>query len=335
MKNAQDTRRGAVRCDEALPDGGSTYVISDVHGCLDQLLELLDRIDFNGSDHLYLVGDLIDRGPKSAEAISWLVNDAPDNVTFMLGNHELMMLDAVHDPNAMRIRGLGSDWVYNGGVDTATAMRETLDAKTRQAFFRICKTAPLAIPVSYRSVTDGTVREVVIVHAGICPTRAAQDADTLPRLIESQTRFDMVWVRDPWLTSDWIPPTDVMFGHTPTIMFASSLVKEHGMGYLTKNLSWLPPIRQIANGADGRIMRWNGRIDIDCGCCYGGRLACVRLEDGAVWYADPPCERRVGLKPDAIERLREVADKTDRERERTGELPIITDDAVPMPQESE
>ena len=49
-----------------------TYVMSDIHGCRDEFLTMLDKIGFSGSDQLFLAGDYIDRGKKSLEMLKWI-----------------------------------------------------------------------------------------------------------------------------------------------------------------------------------------------------------------------------------------------------------------------
>lgn len=68
-----------------------TYVMSDIHGQFDALMEMLDIIGFTDDDELYILGDVIDRGTKSIECIKWIMEQ--DNVLTLLGNHELMLYD--------------------------------------------------------------------------------------------------------------------------------------------------------------------------------------------------------------------------------------------------
>lgn len=73
-----------------------TYVISDIHGQFDVLMEMLKLIEFTEEDELYILGGVIDRGPKSIECIKWIM--AQDNVLTLLGNHELILFDTyIHD----------------------------------------------------------------------------------------------------------------------------------------------------------------------------------------------------------------------------------------------
>ena len=70
-----------------------TYVISDIHGCYTEFLELLDKIGFSNEDELYVLGDAMDRGPEPIKVIQDLMRRA--NVTYILGNHDDMMLQSL------------------------------------------------------------------------------------------------------------------------------------------------------------------------------------------------------------------------------------------------
>ncbi|MEU6715394.1 metallophosphoesterase family protein [Nonomuraea sp. NPDC046802] len=63
-----------------------TVIIGDIHGCFDELLELLEKVDLRPDDLLVSVGDLVDRGPAPGEVIR-LFRERPNAVVIM-GNHE-------------------------------------------------------------------------------------------------------------------------------------------------------------------------------------------------------------------------------------------------------
>jgi len=101
------------------------FVIGDLHGSLDLLEHMLERIDdaigtLGLSDpKLVFVGDYIDRGPSSAgvlRRLHELSTEFPNNVTCLLGNHEQMMLDFIDAPAAHHAR-----WFRNGAEATVAS----------------------------------------------------------------------------------------------------------------------------------------------------------------------------------------------------------------------
>jgi len=86
---------------------GRDFVVGDIHGCFDLLRDKLKEIDFNAkTDRLFSVGDLVDRGDKSAECVKWLNKSWFHAVR---GNHEQMAIDYV--PYAKDIyRRNGGQW---------------------------------------------------------------------------------------------------------------------------------------------------------------------------------------------------------------------------------
>lgn len=71
----------------------AVYAIGDIQGCFDELIHLLDVIEFNPKkDQIWLAGDLVNRGPKSAEVLRFAKNLGPETVKVVLGNHDLHLL---------------------------------------------------------------------------------------------------------------------------------------------------------------------------------------------------------------------------------------------------
>ena len=70
----------------------ANYVIGDLQGCFSEFIALLEAVDFHPSrDHLYLVGDIVARGPDSLACLKYLYQ-LQDSVTITLGNHDLHLL---------------------------------------------------------------------------------------------------------------------------------------------------------------------------------------------------------------------------------------------------
>ncbi len=97
-----------------------TVIITDLHGCYDECLELLKKLEFDKSkDRLINLGDTIDRGPKIYEVFTFLrllKEEMGDRCILLRGNHEQMMLDATAGSRAdMEL------WNYNSGEKTKFA----------------------------------------------------------------------------------------------------------------------------------------------------------------------------------------------------------------------
>ena len=67
----------------------SIYLMSDLHGMYGLYLRMLETVQFGHNDHLYILGDMIDRGPDGVKILLDVVQR--DNVTCLIGNHEHMM----------------------------------------------------------------------------------------------------------------------------------------------------------------------------------------------------------------------------------------------------
>lgn len=112
------------------------YVTSDIHGHKNELDKLLDYIMFSNNDELIIIGDIIDRGPESAELVDWVINTP--SAKLILGNHEQMFMNAYESVNLLKLseyknisefsrmeKSLYFDlWLSNGGVDTCISFNK-------------------------------------------------------------------------------------------------------------------------------------------------------------------------------------------------------------------
>ncbi|NVO25218.1 metallophosphoesterase family protein [Donghicola mangrovi] len=105
------------------------FVIGDIHGCLEQLESLLDTIwKRDGFDaRIITVGDMIDRGPHSAQVLQKLValqRVSGARLTCLKGNHEQMMLDFLAKPSENGLR-----WIQSGGINTLESFNISLQGQ--------------------------------------------------------------------------------------------------------------------------------------------------------------------------------------------------------------
>lgn len=95
-----------------------TYAVSDIHGCYDEYKRLLEEIHFGEQDTLYVLGDVLDRGPSGFQILLDIASSP--NVLMLKGNHEKMALDAL---TAKEFDDIDL-WFYNGGE---TSLNDFLD----------------------------------------------------------------------------------------------------------------------------------------------------------------------------------------------------------------
>lgn len=144
------------------------YCIGDIQGCDGALGRLLDLIDFSASrDTVYLLGDLVNRGPDSAAVLRRCMAHG-DALRPLLGNHDLHLLAAAHGARKPSRR------------DTLASI---LEAPDRDALLQWLRLQPLA----RQHVYGGT--PLLMVHAGVLPTWTAAEtldlADEVHRVLQS------------------------------------------------------------------------------------------------------------------------------------------------------
>jgi len=147
-----------------------TYAISDIHGEYERFLTLLDRIHFSPDDTLYLLGDLVDRGPQPMQLLQDVA--ARDNVYALLGNHdaaarELLrpLMAEITDENAethldAQFMSRLTDWLLDGGESTLAGFR-ALSPEQRLDVLDFLDDLPLFETV------DAGERTFILAHAGL------------------------------------------------------------------------------------------------------------------------------------------------------------------------
>jgi serine/threonine protein phosphatase 1 len=176
------------------------FVVGDIHGCATELEALLRALPVARGDTIVFVGDYIDRGPASAEAVRLVLDfrrESTAHTVFLKGNHEDMFLAYMGYP------GLHGDaFLFNGGAATLASYGIPLADPGRDvaaalpaehlAFFRELEPSYLTPPF-------------LITHAGIDPDRSLAD----------QREVDLLWIRERFIARPHGLPYTVCFGHTP------------------------------------------------------------------------------------------------------------------------
>lgn len=229
------------------------YCVSDIHGEYDKFMRLLEKIHFSDSDVLYVLGDVFDRGPHPIQVLFEMMKH-PDIIP-IVGNHELMgitvlkfLMKEITEENIGSIddRMVQSiiNWQMNGS-DTTTDEFHKLSLEKRQEVMKY-----LGEFSAYEEVSAGN-KDFLLVHAGLSnfSKRRSLDDYTLNELVWGRTDYEMKYFDDVFVVS----------GHTPT-----------------------QNIKQ--NPRPGYIYRANNHIAIDCGACFGGRLAAICLDTDEEFY---------------------------------------------------
>ncbi|HID68102.1 MAG TPA: serine/threonine protein phosphatase [Roseibacterium sp.] len=223
------------------------YVVGDIHGSIEKLGALLDRIDNDisrnpgTSGKVVFVGDYIDRGEASADVLRFMAQvtgDYPDRLVGLIGNHERMLLDFLSDPT-----GSAKRWIRYGGLQTLASfgVGAGLTTDTRNAGDLLDAAGDLMdamgqglvdwmtnLPLSWSSGT------LWVVHAGADPAVA----------MDRQQPKTLLWGTEAFLQEERHDGQWVAFGHQP----------------------FETPFAEA------------GRIAVDTGAVYGGLLTAARID---------------------------------------------------------
>ncbi|HVF95456.1 MAG TPA: metallophosphoesterase family protein [Sphingomonas sp.] len=196
----------------SIPDGERVYAIGDLHGCDDLLAKLLDLIAADDAERgpaqttMVFLGDLVDRGPASAQVVErlrLLAQERP-HTRFLKGNHEEIFLGAVEgEPKALRL------FCRIGGRETVLSYGLAAERYDRLDYEEFAAELKQLVPRAHAEFLDSFEDMIVIgdylfVHAGIRP-----DVE-----LDEQRPRDLRWIRDPFLDHDKPLAKMVVHGHT-------------------------------------------------------------------------------------------------------------------------
>jgi bis(5'-nucleosyl)-tetraphosphatase (symmetrical) len=258
------------------------YAVGDIQGCYAEFQQLLEHIRFDPAvDRLWLVGDLVNRGPQSLEVLR-LVRDLGPAATSVLGNHDLHLLM------------LAAGYSRQRDDDTLTPI---LTAPDRDELLHWLRQQPMLHQEGHH----------VMVHAGLLPQWTIAQAARLAGEVEAALRganynefLANLWGSEPAAWSDALtgwPRLRVIVNAMTRMRFctAEGVMEFHGKGETADApagyLPWFDvPGRQSADhvlitghwSALGLRLGEN-LLALDTGCVWGRQLTALRLEDRALF----------------------------------------------------
>ena len=210
------------------------YVVSDIHGEDDRFHAMLQKINFSKEDTLYILGDVVDRGPHPVELLREIM--ATPNMKMLLGNHEFMCL-RYFAPDALEKHI--QHWNRNGNAPTLEGFNKLTEQEKQETldFLR-------ALPTHFEISVGG--KNFYLVHG-----------------LPADTVYDEVWFRpykDPIRT---IPNCQLIIGHTPVSCFVHTETEAYSRGDEEEHAY----VQEMCErGELFSIFHHPQYIDIDC-CC--------------------------------------------------------------------
>lgn len=231
------------------------YVISDIHGCYDEYIQLLEKIQFSDEDELYVLGDVVDRGPEPIKVLQDMMLRA--NVYPVLGNHDYIALKILKKL-CVEIKEENVDvhlnqddlydywlWTQDGGATTVEKFRK-LSYEDKIEILEYLQEFSLYEEIALKG------KKYILVHGDLHRFDEKKE-------LENYELMDFLFYRADYTRKYFEnEKTILVTGHTPTFT-----IREDKM-----------PL----------IYRENGHAAIDCGCVYGGKLAAFCLDNENVTY---------------------------------------------------
>ena len=210
---------------------GKIYVCSDIHSHLDVLKRALKTL--NENDKLYIIGDVIDKGPDGIDVLRFVMNHP--QCELLIGNHDLMMLSYLAASynqdvvNEFYLKSLEEIWLWlNGGIKTFESFNK-LSEPEQLEIYEYLRKLPLV-----RNLTVNNQR-FILVHAGIPLENANKPVEDLDvsflqskhKEFQYDWKNDYVWQRQVVTIDNAI----VITGHTIVHYYGSDKIVKFGDWY--------------------------------------------------------------------------------------------------------
>ncbi|MEF3353855.1 metallophosphoesterase family protein [Paenibacillus sp. GYB006] len=227
-----------------------TIMISDIHGCIDQLNQMLHLIQFNSiDDQLIFLGDYVDRGPNSKAVVDKVIELVNmHNAIALRGNHDQRLVDLINNDSAL----IRSNFIEHGGIQTLQSYCD-INIINNEISNEILNQAKDTINTFFGHHLDFLSElplfheddDHIYVHAGLNPNFIDW---------KNQLEHDFMYIKDEFIRHTFKDlGKKVIFGHTRT------------------------------NDIHGTSDIWfsKDKIGIDGGCAYGMQLNCLIFQEGS------------------------------------------------------
>ncbi|MDA7575525.1 symmetrical bis(5'-nucleosyl)-tetraphosphatase [Gammaproteobacteria bacterium] len=258
----------------------SAYVIGDVHGCFDQFIRLVKKIDYDSKkDQIILTGDLVNRGPKSLDVLNYCMADK--NITTVLGNHDLYLLYLIS---------------INQGKGK---LKKIVEAENNKQIFEWLITRPLLI----QAFNQSTNNKFIITHAGIpeiWSLEKAQDlADEVSQALTNHPSMVLkaMWGDDPKSWRESLTGNEryrIIINYLTRMRFLSNAACLDLKNTSAKASKGSKPWFHYESASYKKMKQYyvfghwaslNGQtnnphfIGLDTGCVWKGKLTALRMDD--------------------------------------------------------
>lgn len=223
------------------------YLTSDIHGCYDKYIALLQKINLQEGDILYILGDVVDRGPQGMKILLDIARR--ENIILLRGNHDqeaTILLEQLiaKDNDAMlkQLAPLIQLWLSDGGEATLKEFLALGDAEQETVLDVIRNSL-----ISKEIIIDG--QKYLLAHT-VPEIEKLSDYEkwTINDYLMGEPDYEQVYFKDKVIIT----------GHTPT-------------GF-------------IDSRHKGKIWKGNHHIAIDCGAVFGNSLGCICLDTLEEFY---------------------------------------------------